>query len=194
VSDDEQQKEEQKEGEQSSSEEDELVSVLPLFKKRSRRIIFALPIALLLVLALLGASIYVVIFSGAQSMQAFEELPSYQINLLIKNYRQATKDFDASMESSRIAFIGDNTWELFKEASSLSDLMLAGEESQMKTLIDYRRAMLQFADRAGGALEWKRYFIAQIDTLIKNSEDRQKRIIAYSGQFPSIEPDHELDE
>lgn len=184
---DEEQQEDQEEA--SSSEEDELASVLPLFKKRLRWLFIVMPIGLLLALALLAASIYVVIYSGSQSMRAFEDLPSYRINLLTKGYREAGKEFDSSMESSRTAFVGDKTWELFQEANSLSDFMLAGEESQLTSLLDYRKAMVRFADRAGGTLEWKRYFLAQIDTLIKNSRDRKELIIAFSGQFPSVEPE-----
>lgn len=183
---------EEQQEDQSPSEEDEVAIALPLLKKRLRWLKISIPLALLLAIGLLGASIYVVIYSGAQSMRAFEGLPSYQMNLLVKGYRQSRADFDSSMESSRTAFVGDKTWELFKEANSLTDFMLAGEEGQLQVLIDYRKTMVRFADRTGGTLEWKRYFLAQIDTLIKNSSDRKEEIITYSGQFPEFEP--ELDE
>ncbi len=178
---------ENEEKEQTPSEEDELASALPLFKKRLRRLQVAVPIALLLVLGLLAGSIYVVIYSGSKSMQAFEELPQYQVNMLIKGYRQTVSDFDESMKTSRNAFLGEETTAFIEDASNLADFMLDSEDAQLNALLNYRKVMIDFADKAGGTLEWKKYFLAEIDGLITNSRDRKEAIITLSGRFPEVD-------
>lgn len=139
-------------------------------------------------LALLVGSVFVVVYSGTQSMAAFEGLPRYQVNSLAIAYRDAVKTFDQSMAATRQKLDGAAAQRVLYKSRLLSDQALVAERAFNQLLVEYAGIMAQGAEQIGGALEWNRYFQADVRALRDNSAARLQALQALFDRFPAPSP------
>ena len=142
---------------------------------------------------LFGASVGVVVYSGVKSMSAFEDLPKYRINTLALDYRAAVKKFDQSMAATQSKLDGDEAQIRVHKSRALTHQILQSEQAFDQMLEKYAEAMALAAEQVGGALEWNRYFQADIQALRDSSSARQAKLQGILDDFPTSKlPDLEL--
>ena len=173
-------KDEDKPAEGESAEENPFSAV----RKRLNRYRFLAVLGAVACLLLLAGSVATVVYSGMKSMAAFEDLPKYRVNRLVLDYRDRVKQFDQSNAATRIALEGEIAqWSLAK-ARDLSAQLLTSELAFEQLLANYAEAMALASEQVGGALEWNRYFQADIQSLKDNSLQRRSAIQGVFDQFP----------
>ena len=134
-------------------------------------------------LGLLVASIWVVIYDGKHSMLAFEDLPQYRVNKLAIGYRDAVRDFDQSMHATEEKLSGAGAQLTVQKARQLAAQLVASEQAFDQLLAAYGEAMGLGSEQFGGALEWNRYFQADIQSL---RDDSAKRLLALQAIYTSF--------
>ncbi len=154
-------------------------------KKQLKRYRLLAGFGILVSLVLFAGSVTVVVYSGIKSMSAFEDLPKYQINTLALAYRDSVKRLDESMAATSLNVDGEPGQRVLQKSRTLVEQMLASEQAHELLLQTYAESMAIAAEQVGGALEWNRYFQADIKALRDHSAERQSQLQVFFEQFPA---------
>ena len=136
-------------------------------KKRLLRYQLAAFVGIAICLGLFAGSVGGVGYSGMKSMSAFEDLPKYQVNTLALDYRAAVKKFDQSMAATQKKLDSETAQITLQKSRALTFQILQSEQAFDQLMAQYAKAMALAAEQMGGALEWNRYFQADIQALRK---------------------------
>lgn len=171
---------------QGKAESDNTVEESPYaeIKRRLSRFRFAALLAIVIFVGMFFGSVAVVVDSGLKSMSAFEDLPKYQVNTIVLGYRKAVKAFDTSLVATQSALDSEKAQRTLDKSRHLVEQSLKSEQAFDQILAAYGEAMGLAAEQVGGALEWNRYFQADIQALREKSAQRQSQFEAIFGAFP----------
>lgn len=153
-------------------------------RKQLTRLNLLTVLLFLVTVACLVASVYVVIYSGRLSMEAFRGLPQYHLNLLIKNYRNTVAEMDQSMAETQSLVASENAQRVVEAAPQVTDLAQLSEQGFRQLLGDYEESMLFFARRMGGSREWQSHFTSELLQLSERSKAREAAIGDWRAAFP----------
>ncbi len=155
-------------------------------QRRLRRFGLFAYLCIILEAAIIAATVVVIWHLATQSMAAFNQLPTYQMNTLRIGYQAAVRDFDQASASLRRELNDDKPKVILEWAPQLSRTLLATEQEFQRTLDEYGLVMAQAAEQVGGALEWNQHFQTQLAELRERSLKRQAGMQAYIDVFPAF--------